>query len=243
MTEATMSFIRDDMGNPVSVLGVSRDITERKNAEHLIRKSLREKELLLREVHHRVKNNLQIIISFISLHLDKISNPQFITVIHDFEDRIRAMSIIHEQIYESGDLSRIDFSQFIAQVTSVLACGYDCESRHISFEINAERVMLDINHAIPCAIVVNEIITNSLKYAFPGKFINGIIAISLARVGDDVILGIKDNGVGISPEIDTLMPEHLGFRIIRMTVVNQLKGVVDLRRGNGTEFYINFPIV
>ncbi len=243
IVETIVSFLRDSKGQAVGILGVNRDITARKNIEKKIKESLIEKEILLREIHHRVKNNFQIITSLLSLQENKIQDDNLLQIFKDSQNRIRAMALIHERLYQSKNLASINLAEYINLIAHELFETYECSPEKIELNINTESVIMGINQAIPCGLIINEILTNSIKYAFPDNYKqNGKINIFLSRIprSEIVKLSISDNGIGLPVSIDVFNSETLGLQLINMLSRNQLKGRLDVDRKNGTEFTIEF---
>ncbi len=216
------------------------DITERKRAEEKIQAALKEKEILLREVHHRVKNNMQIISSLLRLQSKYIKDKEYRVLFEESQNTIRSMSLIHEKLYNSEDMSRVDFKEYIGDLVNSLFHSYGVNTSLITVKINIENVSLGIDFAIPCGLIINELITNSLKYAFPdGR--KGEIKIAFSKINENIFeLFMGDNGVGISKEIDIGNTESLGLRLVTMLVNDQLEGEIYLKRNNGTKFRIVF---
>jgi PAS domain S-box-containing protein len=212
---------------------------ERKRAEERLKASLAEKEVLLREVHHRVKNNMQIMSSLLNLQTIDIKDPTAVHLLKECQRRIRAMALVHEKLYLSKDLANIDFSQYIQSLTLHLFQSYQIHPHSIKLAMNMERIFLNINTAIPCGLIVNELVSNALVHAFPdGR--TGEIRIELFRAeGDKNCLVVNDNGVGFPESLDFRKTETLGMQIIAM-LVDQLDGQVELDRHQGTSFKIVF---
>jgi len=226
-------------------VGVVRDITNRKSAEKKMLESLEEKELLLQEIHHRVKNNMQVITSLLDLQLDYITGRQPADIFSDIKNRIRSMSLVHEKLYHSRDLSKVDFHDYVVSLISNLYKFYDVNPERIRLTIGIEDVFFGIDTAIPCGLIVNELITNSLKYAFPdGRA--GEIELKLFRVGEGdrgegiYSMTVRDNGIGIPAELDLKGVKTLGLYLVNTLVEHQLQGSVGLDRIAGTTFAIKF---
>ena len=219
-----------------------RDITERKMAEDRLQSSLKEKEVLLREIHHRVKNNMQVISSLLNLQARRIQDPAVMDMFKESQRRIRSMALIHERLYQSSDLSRIEFSQYLRNLTAHLFHSYQIDSSRIRLQIEAEEIHLNINTAIPCGLIVNELVSNALKHAFPdGR--SGHLDLALRRVeGDGYMLEVKDDGVGFPEGLNFRKTESLGMQIVG-TLVKQIDGTIDLARELGTMFTIRFEEV
>jgi len=229
---------RNAQGQIIGLRGTVQDITERKRAEENMKNSLKEKEILLKEIHHRVKNNLQVISSLLYLQSKKLSDAKSLEVFNEGQNRIRSMVLIHEQLYKSGDLARINFDKYIHDLTHSLVLSYG--SMPITFNIHVDGVYFGVDQAIPCGLILNELISNALKHAFtPGK--QGQIEIDLRTDNSDYLtLTVKDNGVGFPKNLDFRNTTSLGLNIINK-LVNQLKGTIELDTNAGTEFMIRFP--
>jgi two-component sensor histidine kinase len=213
---------------------------ERKKAQEQIKASLREKEILLKEIHHRVKNNLQIISSLLNLQAEYLKDTQTIAIFKDSQNRIQSMAIVHEKLYQSEDLATINLSDYIQDLVSNLSYSYEVNLESIVFKIDVEDVLLDIDTAIPCGLIINELISNSLKYAFPrGK--SGEIWIKLkSSAKNQLRLIVSDNGMGLPENFDFNNTESLGLQLVDALTI-QLKGTIEIDRARGTKFLITFP--
>ncbi|HSF33124.1 MAG TPA: PAS domain S-box protein [Candidatus Tectomicrobia bacterium] len=220
-------------------VGVARDITDRQLAEEQIRTSLQEKEVLLKEIHHRVKNNLQIISSLLNLQSKYINDPQALQMFIDSQNRVKSMALIHEILFQSRDIAKIDFSEYIKNISSQLFRSYGAYSKKIGLEINVEGIMLDVDTAIPCGLIVTELVSNSLKYAFiDGR--DGLIHIELfSDTHGNLILTVSDNGIGLPKHVDLQNLDSLGLKLVS-ALANQLAGIVELDSSDGTTFRITF---
>ena len=214
----------------------------RKRTEAQIKSSLQEKDVLLKEIHHRVKNNMQVISSLLNLQSRHIQDPVVLEMFKESQRRIRSMALIHERLYQSSDLSRIEFSQYLRNLATHLFHSYQVDSSRIQLRLEAEEVHLNINTAIPCGLIVNELISNALKHAFPeGR--SGTLGLDLRAVaGDGYVLRVKDDGVGFPENLDFRKTETLGMQIVS-TLVDQIDGSIELTRKMGTEFIIHFEEV
>jgi len=214
------------------------EVRERKKTEEKIEAALKEKEVLLKEIHHRVKNNMQLISSILNSQSKHIEDEQALMMFKNGQSRIRSMALVHEKLYESEDLAGIDFAEYIRSITTYLFSLHKI-SEAVRLNVDIKDILLDINTAIPCALIVNEIVSNSLKYAFP-EGIEGEIYIGLhSNKRDKLILIVKDNGIGFPKELDFRKTESLGMQLIIM-LVEQLEGTVELERKEGTAFTITF---
>ena len=217
----------------------ARDITERKKMTDLIEASLSEKETLLREIHHRVKNNLQIISSILNLQIRKIDDPRTIEVLKDGQARVQSMALVHEHLYKGKDFSHIDLKNYIHSLEMQLSQSYGNVTEIVRFELNVPDVHVDINTAIPLGLVINELITNSLKYAFKGRK-GGKLTITASEDTKNLRLIVADNGVGIPENITLENQTSLGLRLVR-TLTGQLHGTVVIDRTGGTTFKFVLP--
>jgi len=218
---------------------VYTDITERKRAEEKIKASLKENEVLLREIHHRVKNNFQIISSLLNLQSRHINDARALEMFLESRNRVRTMALIHEKLYRSKDMARVDFSGYIESLVRHLTQIYGVGVAAVNLDMDVQDVFLDINTAIPCGLIINEVISNSLKHAFPDER-KGEISIVLRSEKDGKFkLNISDNGVGLPKDLDIHNTESLGMQLITM-LVDQLQGTLTLDRNQGTSFKIIF---
>jgi PAS domain S-box-containing protein len=223
---------------PDSILVICSDITERKLAENKIIQSLKEKEVLLQEIHHRVKNNLQVISSLLSLQSRYIKDKDVLELFKESQNRVKSMTLVHEKLYQSHDVSQVDFNDYISELASVLFRSYGIPSEKVSLVLDVDEVSVDVNMAIPCGLIITELVTNSLKYAFPPGH-RGHIKIAFKKKDSNYILQVEDNGVGIPENIDLEKSKSLGLRLVR-TLTDQLGGHVEMEKIAGTAFKIVF---
>jgi len=233
----------DESGKPVWLSGVDIDISDRKLAEARIWESLQEKEVLLKEIHHRVKNNLQIISSLLRMQSRQANNSQITTLFQEAQNRVQSMALIHEQFYQSLDFSHINFKDYLETLAYNLFRSYGVDRQQIALTIETDELQLTLNTAIPCGLIINELISNSLKYAFPeGQ--PGEIIIRLKSVASaptvQIMLTVEDTGVGIPERVDWETTKSLGLRIVR-NLVTQLHGTLTVDCRQGTQFQICFP--
>jgi len=217
-----------------SNVALEEEISQRMKTEEQLQAMLNEKTLLLREVHHRVKNNLQIIISLTNLQLRQIEDPQMKRIMAETQNRVRAMALVHEKLYKSETLADIDLAEYVRFLTSHLFAYYETDSRRVTLKIEIGEIMVSINTAIPIGLILNELVSNALKHAFPGGR-SGTLAISASSDKNTISLAVKDNGVGIPADLDWRNTQSLGLRLV-VSLVNQLDGTIDLDRSGGTAF-------
>jgi len=235
-------LIDKNSGQMKGIIEYVRDITERKKAEDRLQGSLREKDVLLREVHHRVKNNMQVISSLLNLQSRHVQDPQVLEMFKESQRRIRSMALIHERLYQSSDFSHIEFAKYLRNLATHLFHSYQVDASRVKLKIEAEEVHLNINTAIPCGLIVNELVSNALKHGFPENR-GGELSIDLRReTGDGYRLRVGDDGVGFPEGLDFRRTETLGMQIVN-TLVSQIDATIELVRGKGTEFTIHFQEV
>jgi two-component sensor histidine kinase/CheY-like chemotaxis protein len=223
------------------------EITERmrienelRQSEAKIRRSLEEKETLLKEIHHRVKNNLQIISSLLRMQSRRPLDETTFMLFQESQNRVQSMALIHEHLYQNSDLSQVDFGDYIRSLADNLFRCYGISQRLIYIDIETNALKLSLDTAIPCGLIINELVSNSLKYAFLNKQ-SGKIIIYLQKDSDSSLrLTVGDSGIGIPENIDWQSTKSLGLRIVH-NLTRQLKGTISLERNCGTTFHINFP--
>jgi two-component sensor histidine kinase len=221
-------------------IGSCFDITEHKQAQEQIQASLREKDVLLKEIYHRVKNNLQVISSLLNLQSEYIKDKDDLEIFQQSQMRIESMALIHQKLYQSQDLAKIDFSEYIRDLVASLFSSYEVNTNVISLTVNAERILLSLDAAIPCGLIITELVSNSLKYAFPkGK--TGEIAIELYVENNLLNLKVQDNGIGLPPEFDLKNTTSLGLQLVD-ALTNQLSGEIQINYNSGVEVKIAFPM-
>jgi|APSaa5957512622_1039677.scaffolds.fasta_scaffold09348_4 two-component sensor histidine kinase len=223
---------------------LERKVTERtldlQQANEQIQQSLYEKEVLLKEIHHRVKNNLQIISSLLSLQLKKTDNREVAEQLAESGHRIHSMALIHERLYQSTDLASIDFGDYVRSLADELLAAYEALSGLTTIEVRIEAISLDIDTAVPCGLIINELVSNALKYAFtPDQ--TGLVTIELVRDQNEFRLVVSDDGAGFPADIDIRTAPSLGLRIVH-SLVRQLRGTLNLTEGRGATIEIRFPI-
>lgn len=232
-------YLKDKDGNVLFHEGVCRDITERKQAEEKIAISLQEKDILLKEIHHRVKNNLQVISSLLYLQSQKIQDESLLELFRESQNRVASMALIHEQLYQSDNFARADFGTYVRSLLATLFESYGAAERQVTYNLNTFGITLAVNIAVPCGLLVNEIVSNALKHAFPSGR-GGQIDIELKIVEQEYQLEIRDNGIGM-PEPSQIRTGSLGMRLIRQLVM-QLGGTMERIGPPGTCYRIHFSI-
>lgn len=224
--------------NDFEVLCIVRDITENRQAQDKINKSLKEKDVLLKEIHHRVKNNLQIVSSLLSLQSRYIKEPNSVEIFKESQSRIKSMALIHEKLYQTGDFTKIDLAEYVNELVSDLFRSYSVNTYLVKYKIKSNSILLDINSAIPCGLIINELVTNSIKHAFPDSA-SGKISIEIKCKGEEFLLKVQDNGIGFPKQLNLNDANTLGLQLVT-NLTNQLDGKIDLNREGGTCFIIKF---
>jgi PAS domain S-box-containing protein len=226
---------------------IAYEITDRKEIDQQVRSTLKEKEILLQEVHHRVKNNLQVISSMLNLQRRFIEDPKMLDILEESQNRISTMSFIHESLYQNSDFSSIGFAEYLKRLTENLIHSYSRVSTGVELESLLDDVHINLKQAIPCGLIVNELVSNSLKYAFVGRE-GGKIQLRVERKGAEIEIEVSDNGVGLPDDFDFETNESLGVYLVQ-ALTDQLDGtlVVDnnhsentLERHIGASFLVRF---
>ena len=263
--ETASTPIFDDENNFKGFVCGSRNINYRKNVEEQIKTSLEEKEVLLKEIHHRVKNNMQIISSLLSLQSKYIQDENYLAIFKESQDRVKSMAMIHEGLYKSDNLARINFEEYTNNLISGLFNSYGIDENIIKTKINLDEVLLDVDTAIPLGLILNELITNTLKHAFPeytphsknDEFADPVksmdttnsqfnyfeeikreLSVSISQNNDMLKLMVCDNGIGLPENLDFRNTKSLGLKLVN-ALVGQLMGEIKLEKDNGTKFIIN----
>lgn len=235
--EASISKIELE-GRPIFNV-ILRDVSSRKQIEESLRTALREKEVLLREVHHRVKNNLQVVSSLLNLQARASGDEEVARAFDESQRRVQSMALIHEQLYETPDLADINFPDYIRQLAGRLFRSYRVSSNRVELHTDIADVHLGIDTAVPCGLILNELISNSLKHAFPGDR-EGRILVRVEKLPDGSLrMVVADDGVGLPSDIGFWSTKTLGIRLVR-SLVRQLDGEIELGGPPGAEFRIRF---
>jgi len=225
--------------NVKSVQTISRDITDIMETQRKLKMALEEKEMLLKEIHHRVKNNLMIISSLLSIQSRFIKDKEALGIFKESQNRAKSMALIHERLYRSTDLKRIDMGDYIRTLSNDLFHTYVINAQKIQIKLDVEDIMVDINTAIPLGLIINEIITNALKHAFPNDM-PGTILISFHRVGDKLKLEVSDDGIGFPKDLDYKNTSSMGLQLVN-SLSNQIDAELNVVMEKGTSFQITFP--
>ncbi len=221
------------------VLSSVVDISARKEAERQIRASLREQEVRLKEIHHRIKNNLQIVSSMLSLQAGKSSDASVRDMFEASQNRVRSIALMHEILYQVQDLAHVDFAGYVRALMDGLFQSLAIADGAVGWQLDADATRLSLDQAIPCGLLINELVTNALKHAFPdGR--RGVVSIRLARQGGDLVeLEVGDDGVGLPPGVDPHQCSTLGLDLV-FTIAEQLAAEVTLRRDGGVGYRFSF---
>jgi len=233
---ATAPLLNID-NNPQGVMATFADISDMIMAEKQIKASLEEKEVLLREIHHRVKNNLQIISSLMSLQSEYTQEPETLKMFQESKNRIRSMALIHEKLYQSEDMAHIDFGEYLMSLSEMLST-FHREKSNVRVILECDSVFLEIDTAISLGLIVNELVSNCFKHAFPMET-EGIIGINLSRVPEGYLLEVVDNGVGLPDNFDIKNTNSLGLQIVQ-TLTIQLRGSLEIEKEDGVSFKLAF---
>ena len=219
--------------------GIMIDITERKRMDTLLKKSLEEKELLLKEIHHRVKNNLQIISSLLNLQKNYVGSDECRGVLDESQTRVHSMALIHEMLYQTDNLTEVHFSDYVRDLSNFLFRSYGVDPARVKLHVDSNAI-LNIDTAIPCGLIVSELLTNALKYAFVNRE-GGEISIETRQLDDLLELKVQDDGIGLPENLDVKNTQSLGMRLVN-TLAKQLRGNIEMSKSPGTGFLISFPM-
>ena len=237
---ARTSKMKMDIDGKKIIVWIANDITKRKKAEEQIKASLKEKDTLLHEIHHRVKNNFTVVSSLLKLQANSMEDERLKAALSDSRSRVQAMSDIHEVLYTSERLSALDMNSYLTKLTRDALQNYTLGTK-VNFKIEAELILVGTRQASPIGLIVNELITNSLKYAFPDTK-EGEIKINLQKTEDQIELIFMDNGIGIPDNFDWYNTKSMGLNLVKILAENQLGGSIDMESNNGTKFTIKFNI-
>jgi two-component sensor histidine kinase len=231
--------VEDEGGRVVSVLTIGRDVTERRRAEEQLRTSLREKEALLKEVHHRVKNNLQFINSLLSLQAGQIKEVVVADAFAECQNRVRAMAMVHENLYRSSDLAYVRFAGHVERLCNHLFRSYNVNPERIALNIEVGDATLDLDRSVRCGLIINELVTNAIKHGFPNDRSGRITVLLDAGPDQWYTLVVSDDGVGPPPDFELGRSESLGLQLVA-DLTEQLGGALTFHRNAGAAFTIRF---
>jgi PAS domain S-box-containing protein len=237
--EIYLNPIFDENGAVREISGIGNDITEKKLAEEKIRQSLQEKEVLLKEVHHRVKNNLQVISSILNLQSSYVKDQGTLNILKESQNRIKSMAFIHESLYQTKDFTSINFSEYVVNLSHNLIQSYSNFDNEIKLNLDIQNVFLNLDLAIPCGLIINEIVSNALKYAFVDKTGDCEVSVKMTLSDENLVLEVADNGIGLPKEIDYRNTQSLGLQLV-VTLTDQLNGTIEMDSANGTKYTIIF---
>ncbi len=215
------------------------ELSDRKQAEANLKISLKEKEILLKEIHHRVKNNLCVVASLLELQSNTVADPQLAKMFEESQNRLYSMALIHEKLYRSTNLAEINFGEYLEDLVTNLFHSYNISDNHILLQVIAEPISLNLETATPCGLIANELVSNTLKHAFPDGA-NGTVSVECYQTGDgEIHLFVKDNGIGFPQNLDFRKTNSMGFQVV-CTLTEQLEGSIELSRQTGTAFHLKF---
>lgn len=226
----------------VEVSGIAHDVTEKKIAQQRMEQSLKEKEVLLKEVHHRVKNNMQVISSILNLQSSYVSDEYALSLLKESQNRIKTMAYIHESLYQNKSFASVNFSDYIATLTNNIIQSYSVSEEKVKLILNLEKINLNLDNSIPAGLIVNELITNAIKHAFPSSK-KGFIHVNLKSENNTVYLEVKDNGIGFDSDIDFRNTNSLGLQLVS-TLIDQIEGdlIFKSEKDKGTAVLITFKM-
>lgn len=240
MRQILLHPIKDINNKVIEISGIGFDITENKKNEEKITQSLKEKDILLKEVHHRVKNNMQVISSILNLQSSYVRDTYALNLLKECQNRIKSMAFIHESLYQTKNFESVNFSEYVTTLAKNLVHTYSINTKKIKLILTLDNLFLSLDASIPCGLIINEIISNSLKYAFPDNR-DGIIFVTLRVIKNQVSIEVGDNGIGIDENVDIKNTQTLGLQLVD-TLVEQINGTLNLKRKSGTIFSIEFKI-
>lgn len=233
----TASPIRDADGNVLGSVHIARDITQRREMEKKLEKALEDKEILMKEVHHRVKNNLMMISSLLNIQSHYIKDQEVKDIFAESQNRANSMALLHQELYKSGDMKEIELSEYLRSLSTEIMHSYNSKDKSVDLSLDLERGTIDVDRAIPIGLIATETIINSFKHAFPEG--NGKILVKFYKDDDSFVLIISDNGVGFPENLDFRSQGNMGMMLIN-GLINQIDGSIDMIRENGTKFIIKF---
>jgi len=222
----------------LAIQAIYRDISVRKKHEQQIMRDLEEKEVLLKEVHHRVKNNMQVISSMLKLQSRHIDDKKALELFKNSQDRVKSMALIHERIYNSPDLASVNFEEYVQNLAHNLFISRRISSNKVVLDMNIKNVTVNMNKAVPLGLIINELISNALKHAFPNER-KGKLTVSIKKKKDKFELIVADDGIGYAKDLNLKTPDSLGMQLV-LALTEQLRGTIDFKRAGGTKVIITF---
>lgn len=231
-----------DNNEVIEVSGIAHDVTEKKISQQRMEQSLKEKEILLKEVHHRVKNNMQVISSILNLQSSYVSDDYALSLLKESQNRIKTMAYIHESLYQNKSFTSVNFSDYIATLTNNIIQSYAVSEEKVKLLLSLEKINLNLDNSIPTGLIINELITNAIKHAFPDSM-KGFINVNLKSENNTVYLEVKDNGVGFNSDLDFRNTNSLGLQLVS-TLIDQIEGDLKFKseKNKGTEVLITFKM-
>lgn len=236
--EIFLNPIFDDAENVVEISAIAHDVTDKKHSEETLKQSLKEKEVLLKEVHHRVKNNLQVISSILNLQSSYVRDKRILEILLESQNRIKSMAFVHESLYQTKDFSNISFQEYVGNISRNLVHSYSSTDNPPELKLDLDPVQLHLDTAIPCGLIINELLSNALKYAFKdGR--KGTIIVAVKKKAEKIAISITDDGIGLPPDLDFRNTESLGLQLV-VSLVEQINGKIKADTKKGTKFTIEF---
>jgi len=242
---STKMPIRDEEGNVAGIMGISRDISRNMEDSQKIRNALAEKEVLLKEIHHRVKNNLQIISSLLNLQMATVGDKNLQDVFREAQSRVRSMALIHESLYQGEDVGRLDMKSYVRTLINGLHQSFQGISGRVNFQMSIQDIPIPIDLAVPGGLILNELVSNVLKHAFPDKKVPASPEVRIRLEMDEngwILMEVSDNGKGMPVDFDWKNTDSLGLKLVRILTENQLRGILDITGETGTRIEVRFPV-